>query len=210
MANKRSAAFLSPQLLWITEKTDSCIKIDVVYSGLHPRWPSNPDHCVSISQWARIKRQQDSGALVDMAGTNVNNNNDMMSSKWDNYSLISYTSHIRHLPYKWIALFSKSKHAFITRHPTAMWHPSGTWHLQVLLFCHISIVMSLNILWVSEESFWFMCYASFIFMEWQACQKPSGEKSGLWAREQSSIFPAERQVQLQNTELSPHFVRADN
>ena len=48
------------------------------------------DSCVSISQRGRTKRKQDSKALVDTAGTNVNNN-DIMSSKWDNYSLISCT-----------------------------------------------------------------------------------------------------------------------
>ena len=144
------------------------------------------------------------------------------------------TSHIRHRPYKWIAPFSKSKNAFITRHPTAIMH------LQVLLICHIPIVMSLNLLWVSEDSFWIMCYASFIF---QTSQKPSVKNQGFELKNSSkykpclyvplykepspvrglpykwgimviiesrAVYPAERQIQLQIIELSPHFVWAHN
>ena len=58
-------------------------------------------------------------------------------------------SPIRHQSYKWITPFSKNKNALITRYyPTAIMQPLGKRHRQVVPFCHIPIVMSLNVLWL--------------------------------------------------------------
>ena len=145
----------------------------------------------------RIKRQQYSKALVVIVGTNINNN-DIMSSKWDNYSPISCTA----IPHISLALqenrpFSKSKNAFITKHPTAIWHPSVIRHLQVLPFCHIPIVMSLKLLWVSERSFELCVMQVLSSLQ---CQKPSVRNQGFELEKYKSASIISRTYM-------PHYIR---